>query len=148
MNELSYRLMLYYFRWIVFFATPIFVAINYILIESTSDISSSAYEYYLDISILSLRPLQIANTPEYNRWRYWYFPSMCAHLGTDIPFLHRRPLSRHYKFAFDCIATCTRTRMYMFGVKCVRADTGMHLPYLHGASSIMSICRCDDDSLR
>jgi len=31
-----------------------------------------------------------------------YSLSACAHLGnTDIPFLHR-PLSRCYKFAFDC----------------------------------------------
>lgn len=153
MNELSYRLI----------ATALLFHMSYFLLQHLFCRNQLYFNwkqigyiicirvYYLDTSILSLRQLQVANIPEYNRWRYWYSPSTCAHLGTDIPFLHRRPLSRRYKFAFDCIATCARTRMCTFGV-CIRSSMCARITVciclICGASNIMSICRYGGDSLR
>jgi len=131
--------------------TPTFFTINYILIESRSDILPSAYtgalSWYFDKN--PSKQLRVANVwTEYNWWRYWIFSVRVRTLGEPIFRFctFRRPLSRRYKFAFDCIATCIRRRM--FGVKCARTDTGRHLPYLHGVSSIMSICRYGGDILR
>lgn len=128
MNELSYRLNATAFvisnGWIVFFlfATPTFSAISYILIESRSVVPSSAHGSIIPIFRYTHRDnyrtlICGSNTTGGDI----DIPRPCAHLGTDIPFLHRRPLARRYKFAFNCIATCTRTRIDTFGVKSVCA---------------------------
>lgn len=125
---------------------PLFSQSITFLIESRLDIASSAYGSIIPI-------FRYAHRDNYRSL-------MCSPniTGGDIEIL--RPCAHTWEpiFRFCIDARCrgainshsialphTRMRMDTFGVKCGCADTGMHLPYLREASSIMSICRCNGD---